>query len=371
MSDMQYRFRNLEQSFRRVLSRSRSFSPQSWVFHLIINPGAGGFTFEGVRRVFGASIPDGVKLLDESSRRAVEQSPLQCDEREVDLRLHLSAYPSHAGLIAVDIVRASVTEPKGNFHLIISIGGDGTHNEILHALYEQTSAQTLGLCRVFRFPLGSGNDASDASDVDQAWNLLIHGGIEQNTPALQLMTARKKRYYAFNIASIGVDAHINKVTNQLKDRLPGDFYKFAADLSVPMYPRLYNISNMRIEGQGPDGRSFHLDFRLGLLAIGVGGRRTYGHGLPILPGDENICAIELKNLFTNIKMKQLLYKAKHGQLPYVHLFTGGELRVKYSGAIPMQLDGEVVKLQAEDFPLDVKLLKSHVPILSGREQSPD
>jgi diacylglycerol kinase family enzyme len=372
MSTIKYNFEKVEEAFRRVLSHSRALRADQWVFHLIINPGAGGFNFEGAREHFGGAMPRGVRILDKSSRSAIGDAPAVCESSDIDLRLHLSAYPNHAGRIAIAIADQSTAACDGESgirQMIISIGGDGTHNEVMRALHTGVSRAKLARCRVFRFPQGSGNDAADAWTPEEAWQLLINGAHQGPAGVVELISAGGSVHHAFNIASIGVDAHIGMVTNRFKDKLPGDFYKVVADLSVPLYPRIYRIANMKISGQNFEGGEFSQDFRLGLMAIGVSGMRTYGHGLWILPEDENVCTIELQNLFTNIKMKKELYKARHGELPYVRMYKTGELLLEYPAAIPAQVDGEVTMLQAEDFPMKVRIIQTDVQIFSGKDLS--
>ncbi len=367
MSTIKYNFEKLIEIFHSVLCRSKALRADQWIYHLIINPGAGGFNFEGIRQSLGRSEPKGIRILDETSRAAIAGLDPLYSAQTVDIRLHLSAYPDHAGLLAKSIATDFYSDERR--HMIISIGGDGTHNEIMQALHTGVSQSKLALCRVFRFPLGSGNDGADAWKPEEAWQLLIDGAEQGRAGALEINSAAGEQFHAFNIASIGVDAHIVKVTNQLKDRLPGDFYKVAADLSVPFYPGLYQVGTARLSGVDFDGEQLEHSFRLGLIAFGVSGIRTYGHGLWILPDRENICAIELRNLLTNIKMKKELYRAKHDRLPYVSMFRSGDFTFEYDSAIPMELDGEVKMLSAEDFPLSIRVIETNIQMYSGKDLS--
>jgi diacylglycerol kinase family enzyme len=369
MSTIKYSFEKVEEAFRNVLSHSRALRSDQWTYHLVVNPGAGGFNFEGARERFGGAMPSGVKILHDTGAEAVRDLPRIYAPEDIDIRLYLSAYPSHAGRIAASIADRSAfcSSTRDTRHMIISVGGDGTHNEIMNALHTTVPAEKLALCRIFRFPLGSGNDAADAWTPEEAWQLLINGADQGPAGAVEMETATGVHHRAYNIASIGVDAHIAKVTNRFKDRLPGDFYKIVADMSVPFYPGIYRIGTMSIGWDDDDGGRREHRFRLGLLAIGVSGMRTYGHGLWILPEHENICAIELRNLATNIRMKKELYHSRHGELPYVSMFRSGEVTLNYPSAIPMQLDGEVVMLSAEDFPVTVRIVQTAVQVYSGKD----
>ena len=47
----------------------------------------------------------------------------------------------------------------------------------------------------------------------------------------------KSPWYAFNIASIGVDAYVVYLTNTVKKKLPGNFYHFCVPLSGIIYDK--------------------------------------------------------------------------------------------------------------------------------------
>lgn len=361
MGDRRYNFFHVEESFRRVLRHSSLLSHAEWEFHLLINPGAGGFNLAGLRQTFSGSLPEGIRTLIESSMEAVQDRSEQCRDEEVELYLHLSAYPGQAGHTAATIAESA--RHSDLKVMIVSIGGDGTHREIMDALQGYEDLESSSVC-LFRFPLGSGNDAADAKTPQDAWRLLLEEGGSHRSRALEIRYASRKLRYAYNIASIGIDAHIVRLTNHLKDRLPGNFYKFVTDISVPFYPRIYRIRDVVVKGQDGEGKQISHRFPLGLLAMGVSGGRTYGHGLNILPSEENLCAIRLGGLGKNIRMKKALYESRHGELDFVTLYSCNDLRVEYPGAVPIQFDGEVEMLDPRDFPLNMRIVDTGIPVFS-------
>ncbi|AHC15069.1 diacylglycerol/lipid kinase family protein [Salinispira pacifica] len=366
MGDRRYNFFHVEESFRRVLRHSTLLPHDQWEFHLLINPGAGGFNLAGLRQTFSGSLPQGIRTLIDSSMEAVQNRSEQCSGEEVELYLHLSAYPGQAGHTASTIAE-SARHSDLNV-MIVSIGGDGTHREIMDALQGHRDLEESSLC-LFRFPLGSGNDAADAKTPEEAWLLLLETGGTRRSKALEIHYASRKIRRAYNIASLGIDAHIVRLTNHLKDRLPGNFYKFVTDISVPFYPRIYRIRDIVVKGRDAGGGDISLKFPLGLIAMGISGRRTYGHGLNILPSDENLCAIRLGGLGKNIRMKKALYESRHGDLDFVSLYSCSDLRVEYPGAVPIQFDGEVEMLDPRDFPLNMRVVDTDIPVFGYQKKS--
>jgi diacylglycerol kinase family enzyme len=100
-----------------------------------------------------------------------------------------------------------------------------------------------------------------------------------------------------------------------------------------------------------------------MVVMGVSGRRTYGGQMPILPGNENVCIIDGMGFFAKLKSKKLLYVGTHGQLPEVRFYLGDRLDIEYNGRIPLQLDGELIWLEAGDFPVSMQLLPGAINVL--------
>jgi diacylglycerol kinase family enzyme len=129
------------------------------------------------------------------------------------------------------------------------------------------------------------------------------------------------------------------------------------------YERIVRLGDITLRWSAPDGESHEITRKFVLCAMGVSGDRTYGDHKPILPGFENLCAIETAGVFQKIKLKGILYKGAHPGSPIVHMATTRRLVVDYDGRIPIQLDGEARWVEPHEFPLEIELQEDSVPVL--------
>jgi len=155
------------------------------------------------------------------------------------------------------------------------------------------------------------------------------------------------------------------MTNKMKGKLPGDFYKLWVDIASLLYDRLYKVGFLDVralDGQGKEVRSFRE--KLLLLAVGASGHRTYGSQKKILPDDRNVCALRQMSLPRKLALKDLFATGKHIDKPESILFNAH--RVEISGEYPIlaQMDGETVLLQRDDFPVVIELSEPVIPVLT-------
>lgn len=84
----------------------------------------------------------------------------------------------------------------------------------------------------------------------------------------------------------------------------------------------------------------------------------------VLPGSENVCVIERAGLLEKLRMKRLFYAGRHTEEPITAMYSLRELTGEYSGALPLQYDGEAHFLRAHDFPLTMEVISSAVRVLA-------
>jgi diacylglycerol kinase family enzyme len=223
---------------------------------------------------------------------------------------------------------------------------------------------------VLRLPMGTGHDGADAPKLGEALDLLIKPTRIVFTPALRLHTAAagparlKCPYLAFNILSVGFDAFITHMTNKMKKKLPGDFYKLWVDIAALLYGCFFKVGFIDIkavDSQGLQIQSFNE--KVLLLAVGISGHRTYGSQKKVLPDDRNVCVVKQMPLLRKLVFKTLFIKGTHIDKPEAMLFTAR--RIEFSGIHTMlaQMDGETVLLQQGDFPAVIEFSDPVIPVL--------
>jgi diacylglycerol kinase family enzyme len=349
--------------------------PFRWI--IIANPKAGGFIIPSRWKRHYCSLREYTVRSKVLSRRD-NAVPLRTalDEGEDpslgSLGLIPTRFPGHAGKIAAILLQEISAELRSNisgsrpFYLIICAGGDGTSLEALTAL-SGAPPEILENCAVVRFPMGTGNDGADARDLAGALDLLLRPCRVELARALRLTTATagKGPFLAFNILSVGLDAFVTHMTNKMKGKLPGDFYKLWVDIASLLYDRIYKVGPLDLrffDGAGAeDGKA--LRETVLLLAVGASGRRTYGSNKRILPDDRNVCLVRQMPLLRKLALKGLFTTGAHVDKSESLLFNAR--RVEFRGEHPIlaQMDGEAVLLEPEDFPAAIELTEPVIPVL--------
>ncbi|MDR2258559.1 MAG: diacylglycerol kinase [Treponema sp.] len=345
---------------------------------IIANPAAGGFTIRSRWRRHHEILKTYAEKAAACPPRT-ESGP-SLTARESGRGGGLGAYgliptlrPGHGGEIAralFDEAAADISGAGGSapFHLIITAGGDGTSLDILTALYHappQVRSNTV----ILRLPMGTGNDGSDAAELDAALDFLIRPVSIERTPALRLTTSTpgKGPFLAFNILSVGLDAFVTHMTNKTKGKFPGDSYKLWVDIASLLYDRLYRVGPLEVRALDEKKREIR-SFRENvlLLAVGASGHRTYGSHKKILPDDRNVCAVKQMPLLRKVALKGLFTTGEHINKPESILFSAH--RVEFSGRYPIlaQMDGETALLGPEDFPAAIELTEKLIPVLKPR-----
>lgn len=267
---------------------------------------------------------------------------------------------------AVKIVRSTVLsryvgEPiDSDPTIVISLGGDGTHNHCLAA-----GIDSPGEVLFLRVPLGSGNDATDVS-LEEFFARLGGDFVERWNPAVEVIPSGRgtPRYFAFNIASLGIDAFITAMHDRWRRILPGNTYRLLVNLAVLRYERLVDLKPSTLKVISLDGRSIETPFeRRTLIVFGASGHRTYGDHMQVLPGDDNVCVMGSAGLRDKLRMKRLFFQGEHVHEAITSMYRAQEVVVDYSGDLPIQVDGEASWIHADEFPLRIRLRERGVRVI--------
>ena len=325
---------------------------------IIVNPVAGGFA---IRSRWKSHI----RTLEEYRQKALANP-----QREINKNVNmvLTDGKGSGGEITLELINKAIQEPAP-FYLIISAGGDGTHSEVMYALYNAPPHVRSNIA-VLRLPMGTGNDGADSPHLAGALELLIKPAHVEFAPAVQLIPAHngpvsdKGPFLAFNILSVGLDAFVTHMTNKMKGKLPGDSYKLWLDIAALFYERFYKVDFMDVRAldwQNQEIISF--SEQLLLLAMGASGHRTYGSQEKILPDERNVCGLKQMPLYRKLTIKGQVTKGTHINNPEVILLSAHRLEFVGRQPILAQMDGESILLQPEDFPAAMELTAPVIPLL--------
>lgn len=298
------------------------------------------------------------------------------------ISLYKTICPGDAKKKARSFIHTILNTPTNtDEYLLISAGGDGTSLEIQTALAQLafTNEKAFSLITqkisILRLPLGTGNDGTDGKTVGEALcritkpaHFLLQPAIKiqdtvrttttkQQGKKIHLYESLSKNspWYAFNIASIGIDAFISHMTNKTKDIFPGNFYKLWINLSCLFYDFKFPAKPVDIEVFNKNGKSIlHTKEAISFCVFGTSGHRTYGSGQKILPDNRTICIAKKMNIPTKLAMKKKVSMGQHTQSDKVLFADGEKIIINYNQYILSQMDGEVHLLCPEQFPITME-----------------
>ncbi|THB66402.1 MAG: hypothetical protein D6B26_02790 [Spirochaetaceae bacterium] len=295
----------------------------------------------------------------------LENSGLRAGLEDTRHNVYLTEYAGHGIELGRQIGLGKITSGK---HLVITCGGDGTHEEVLSGLIK--ADQNAESIRILRIPMGSGNDAADVASLQELVNSSSeqqeesHKFISHPVKTVEVTLSGGEKLYAFNIASFGLDAMVVVWSNRLKNSrvFPGDSYKLVANIVSLFYRPDFSAGPLRLNmndiGQKCEGDVV-------LLAIGVDGHLSYGQGKNVLPGPENICALFDMSIINRIKLKKLFYRGEHVFHPKASMYSSRSLDLFFSAPLYFQADGEQRLLKPDDFPIKIEIKSTVIENLTS------
>ena len=136
---------------------------------------------------------------------------------DIDFDAILTEYQGHA----IEIVRNAIVE-KG-YRKFVTVGGDGTNNEIINGIFTQDVVPTTDITLAV-IPIGTGNDWSRTFEFPQEYKKIVDVLKAGNTfvhdvgKLTYYNNGDPQIRYFLNAAGTGLDENICKATNQMKEQ---------------------------------------------------------------------------------------------------------------------------------------------------------
>lgn len=233
---------------------------------------------------------------------------------------------------------------KKGYRKFIVVGGDGTLNEVVNAIFLQKNVPTDEF-QVGMIPVGTGNDWCRMFNVPFKYDKAIKL-IKQDKTFIQDIgkvtyrngTKTNGRYF-INVAGMGYDAIVAAKTNKDKARGRGGPLVYLKNLFTSLL--FYKHSNIEVyinEQKEP--------LRCKAFSMGVGICKFNGGGMKQLPNaipDDALLDMTLiKKLgkFTVLKEISHLYDGSFINHPKVSTFTGEKIKITSNPPISLEADGE-------------------------------
>ena len=251
---------------------------------------------------------------------------------------------------AIEFAREAV---ETGFRKIISVGGDGTLNEVVNGILLQNKVPSREIV-IGMIPVGTGNDwgrmfgiplvYEGAVDVIRENKIMLHGiGV-----VTYYSGAEQHKRYFINIAGLGFEALVVKKTNRQKDKGRSNqaiyFYNLLSSLIS------YKITNAEIiiDDRKVNNRIF---------SINVGNGRFCGGGMrqtpDALPDDGLLDVTVIRDMgrIEIIKSLKILYDGTILSHPKVDGYRCKNLKVTSEHILYAEADGELLGHTPAEFSL--------------------
>jgi YegS/Rv2252/BmrU family lipid kinase len=266
---------------------------------------------------------------------------------------------------ATELTRELIAE---GYRKIISIGGDGTLNEIVNGIFTQDHCPSTEII-LSLIPVGTGNDWGRMFGIP-----LIYEGAVQVIKEGKLMLhdigvisyfngEEKAKTYFINIAGLGFEAVVVRKTNKQKD-------KGMSNKAIYFYNLLSSLITYR--NTPVDITIDEKTIRAKVFSINVGNGRYCGGGMrqtpDALPDDGlfDITVIKEMGRIEIIKSLQLLYNGTIMSHPKVNGYRSNNLKVNSDSLLYIEADGESLG----HTPVEFSIIPSAVNIIYGKKLIP-
>lgn len=263
-------------------------------------------------------------------------------------------YTDHQG----EAVELAEKASNNGAELIISVGGDGTINEIINGIMLSKNHPALGIV-----PLGWANDFIKSADIPsnaiEACKIILKG----NTRKIDIGIINNQIYFA-NICGIGFDAEVTHLANQMKSRHPdwhflSAFVYVLATIRKLLAPFSYHQVKVKINQE---------EIKTKILFIAIGNGRVYGGKFKITPyaliddGLLDVCLVKDLGRLKYLTIIPEAIKGTHEKVKGVYFYKTEEITIQSAKPIMAQVSGEVIKEQKQ-FKITIlpKSLKLIVP----------
>lgn len=273
----------------------------------------------------------------------------------------LTEYPRHA----IEIVRNAIVE-KG-YRKFISVGGDGTNNEVINGIFTQDVVPTNDITMA-TIPIGTGNDwrrtfnipleYDDVIEIIKTGNVFVHD-IGKLT---YYNDGDPKIRYFLNAAGTGLDEMVCSSTNLMKRQGKGGTIRYLISVVKCLFK--YKITHVQVTMDD------EMVFDDNILSLSVGNCRYNGGGMMMMPnaipddGLLDVTVIRKVSIFKfaanvkNIYDGSFIHKIKE-----VQTFRGKKIRIDSipPHSLMVETEGENLNNSPFDFEILPKAINMIVP----------
>lgn len=260
-------------------------------------------------------------------------------ESKYEIEVQFTKYAGHASELAKEAV-------ENKFDTIVSVGGDGTLNEVAKAVIN--SDAKLGI-----IPSGSGNGLARCLKIPRLFIPAVNNLTKGTTKLIDVGYANEELFVS--IAGVGFDAHIAKKVQNSKIRGFASYSSFIIQEYTTFQPRSYKLN---IDGNEIERNAF---------MIVAANSNQFGYNVKVAPKakvDDGLIDICVLSKFPISEIVNVLYALKKG-VPikkYAEYYKGKNIVIENPETEHMNIDGEAIKTGAViDFNIKPNCLKVIIP----------
>lgn len=279
----------------------------------------------------------------------------------------LTEYQRHA----IDIAQKGVVEE--GYRKIISIGGDGTNNEVINGIFSQNVVPPSGI-KVGVIPVGTGNDWTRMfgfpSDYREIAKIIKseYTFLHDIGKVTYYNDGNPKVRYFLNSSGAGLDSAVCQEVNQLKAEGKGGKIHYLLCLIKGL--RKHKYCRVKIEVEGREV------FNEPILSLSVGNCCFNGGGMKMLPraipndGLLDITVVSKVSVFKFFTNATNLYDGTFvDKMKEVKYFQGNKMRITSDPPhlLMIETEGETLTNSPFDFEVLPKAINMIIPSPPIRE----
>ena len=279
----------------------------------------------------------------------------------------LTEYPRHA----IEIVRNAIVE-KG-YRKFISVGGDGTNNEVINGIFTQDAVPTTEITMA-TMPIGTGNDWRRTFDIPLEYDVVAkiikvgHTFSHDIGKLTYYNDGDPKIRYFLNAAGTGLDQMVCNSTNMMKQQGKGGTIRYL--ISVVKCLLTYKVTHIQIEIDN------QVVFDDQILSVSVGNCRFNGGGMMMMPnaipddGQLDVTVIRKVSIFKFAANVKAIYDGTFiKKLKEVQTYRGKHIKIV---SIPphsllVETEGEDLNNSPFDFEILPKAINMVIPKDNGQK----
>jgi diacylglycerol kinase (ATP) len=266
---------------------------------------------------------------------------------------NFTEYPQHATSITGEKL-------KQGYNLIVSVGGDGTMNEVVNGFFEQGEAINPEACLAV-FSRGTGCDFIRSMGITKSFEDFVKV-LERSTVktldaghvSFATESGEAASKFFLNISDIGLGGETTRRVNKTKKHLKGFFaFLIGAILTILKYRN----KRMHLEIDGKVIKDEKIN------SIIVANAKYFGGGMLIspesVPNDGLLDIIVLGNIsaLELIRNFHLIYTGKHLSQSKVYHYTGKRIKVSSQPYGLLEIDGEQPGITPAEFKIIPQAIK--------------